>query len=289
MSTKLTARVWALTDTELKDARLLTLLALADYANEFDLAWPSIPTLAQRTRICDRQVQRAIQWLVDHSYIEIDKKGNGRGNVTSYKVTLKGDITTPFNEEKGDIVAPIESIKDDMVTPFVDVKGDISSIKGDIGDENYSHARREPLKKPKTKRDKKIAADAAPPDSPDWQDFIKGLCNCSYKHTDIAALSAKDRGALLSEAKEIRDQGYTLDDIREWFSKHWVNDWRYGAKKNRPTPSQVRSGLPAIRAAPDEAYEIEAAVSNGSNAANNRQAVHNVFAKIRAQQGVNHG
>jgi hypothetical protein len=141
MSVKLTARVWALDDKELKDARLLTLLALADFANDCALAWPSVPTLAQRTRICERQVQRAIHWLVQQSYIEIAIKGNGRGNLTTYKVTLKGDI--PY--VKGDIVTPFSDIKGDMVTPINGVKGDIANVKGDIGDANQSYARREPL------------------------------------------------------------------------------------------------------------------------------------------------
>lgn len=152
MSVKLTARVWACTDPELKDARLLTLLALADFANDACLAWPSVPTLSQRTRICERQVQRAIQWLVEQSYIEIAIKGNGRGNLTTYKVTVKGDMITPFNGEKGDTVTPIDAIK-----------GDIPNVKGDIGDENYSHARREPLTTEPPKEEKNIAANAAPP------------------------------------------------------------------------------------------------------------------------------
>lgn len=153
MSVKLTARVWALDDKELKDARLLTLLALADFATDACLAWPSVPTLAQRTRICERQVQRAIQWLVEQSYLEIATKGNGRGNVTTYKVSLKGDTITPFSETK-----------DDIATPFNGIKGDIPSIKGDIGDENYSHARREPLKEPPKEKGESAPARVASPE-----------------------------------------------------------------------------------------------------------------------------
>lgn len=256
MSTKMIARVWALEDKELEGARLLTLLSLADHANADDQTWPSIATISKKTRVSERQVQRSIQWLEEHGYISIAEKGNGRGNTTLYNMPLKGDIcdikddmVTPFSEEKVDMVSPIESIK-----------GDISYIKGDIGDENYSHARREPIRKPTKK--KSIAADAAPPE---WQEFIMGLCNCCYKHTDIAALAAKDKGILLSEAKKIHDKGYTLEDVRKWFATEWVKDWRYGENKNRPTPSQVCSGLPAIRAAPDQAYEL--APVNGTNGA----------------------
>lgn len=265
MSGKMTARVWALNDEELKDARLLTLLSLADFANSDDAAWPSIPTLAQRTRISERQIQRSIQWLCQYGYIEITEKGNGRGRVTTYKLLVKGDIIdkkddtmTPFSTEG---LTPVDSIKGDIQS----AKGDIENIKGDIDDGNYSHVRREPKKKPTTKKVKAIAADATPADPPEWQLFVSGLCNCCYKHTDISALSAKDKGLLLSEAKKIHDDGYTLDDIRHWFGKEWVNDWRYGAKKNRPTPSQVRSGIPSIRTQPDEAYELPVSRNGTSN------------------------
>lgn len=111
------------------------------------------------------------------------------------------------------------------------------------------------LKKSKRKKEN-IAEPAASADPSEWQEFIMGLCNCCYKHTDIAALSAKDRGILLSEAKKIHDKGYTLEDIRQWFATEWVKDWRYGENKQRPSPSQVCSGLPAIRAAPDKAYDL---------------------------------
>lgn len=135
-------------------------------------------------------------------------------------------------------------------------------------------------KKPKKKREKEsIAADAAPTDPPEWQQFVSGLCNCCYKHTDISALSAKDKGLLLSEAKQIHDAGYTLEDIRAWFGKEWVNDWRYGEKKNRPTPSQVRSGIPAIRAKADATYDL-APATNGNRSTSKTDRKRDAFANV---------
>jgi hypothetical protein len=147
-------------------------------------------------------------------------------------------------------------------------------------DQNTPVLKKELKKTRKKKGKESIAADAAPADPPEWQEFVSGLCNCCYKHTDIAALSAKDRGLLLSEAKKMRDSGYTLEDIREWFGKEWVTDWRYGAKKNRPTPSQVRSGLPALRAAPDEVYDAPAPASNGHHATSKTDRKREAFANV---------
>lgn len=119
------------------------------------------------------------------------------------------------------------------------------------------------LKKSKRKKKESIAEPAASAEPSEWQSFLMGLCNCCFKHTDIAALSAKDKGILLSEGKKIYDRGYTIEDVRKWFATEWVKDWRYGEKKTRPTPSQVCSGLPALRAMPDEVYEL-APVTNGT-------------------------
>lgn len=136
------------------------------------------------------------------------------------------------------------------------------------------------LKKTKKKKVKEsIAADAAPADPPEWQLFVSGLCNCCYKHTDISALSQKDKGVLLSEAKQIHDGGYTLDDIRKWFADEWTKDWRYGANKNRPTPSQVRSGIPAIRAKSDAAYEL-APATNGNHSTSKTDRKRDAFANV---------
>lgn len=146
-------------------------------------------------------------------------------------------------------------------------------------DQNTPVLKKERKKTIKKKVKESIAADAAPAETPEWREFVSGLCNCCYKHTDIAALSAKDKGLLLSEAKKIHDGGYTLEDIREWFGKEWVNDWRYGAKKNRPTPSQVRSGIPSLRAPVDEVYEMPPA-SNGHHATSKTDRKREAFANV---------
>lgn len=247
--------IWDATDVS--GSELLVLLALADHANDAGICWPSLPRIAKRARLSERQTQRVIQKLASEGHIKILSKGDGRGHSTMYQITIKGDNMSAFKPEKGDELTPFQPakvdnmtpLKDDKMSTFVEERVTSAPIKGDIAMSTES------IQKPKRKK-KSIAADAAPPDLPEWQEFIMGLCNCCYKHTDIAALSAKDKGILLSEAKKIHDKGYTLEDIRKWFATEWVKDWRYGENKNRPTPSQVCSGLPAIRAAPDEAYEL---------------------------------
>jgi len=123
-------------------SKLLLLLALADHANEQGVCWPSIPTLAKKARISERQVQRLIQELEDSNELEILKKGNGRGQSTLYRlnsdaiigtaVTQKVDTVSPINTKKVDIVSPIDEVKETIKGDICDIKGDICDIKGDI-------------------------------------------------------------------------------------------------------------------------------------------------------------
>lgn len=130
MSIKLMAQVWDMDNPELNGSKLLTLLALADYANEQDTCWPSIPTLAKRARVSERQAQRIIQWLEEQHYIECTERGNGKGHSSRYLITLNGDIAmSPNAAAKDDIaMSPNEPQRVTSSAP----KGDIQRAKGDI-------------------------------------------------------------------------------------------------------------------------------------------------------------
>jgi hypothetical protein len=135
MSIRLMACVWDMNDPELNNSRLLLLLALADHANDEGICYPSIPRLAQRARISERQAQRTIQWLAAAGYIEIIAKGTGRGHSTLYHLTLNGDILSPNGNGKDDILSPDPAPKGDILSPNPASKGDIlspnDSTKGD--------------------------------------------------------------------------------------------------------------------------------------------------------------
>lgn len=126
MSIKLMSAVWDIPDPELNGARLLTLLCLADHAGDDGLrCYPSVPRLAERSKVSERQVTRVLRWLEAKDYIRIIAKGEGRGNVTQYYLWLKGDVLS-LNTRKGDKVSSYSHQKA--------VKGDTSDVKGDICD-----------------------------------------------------------------------------------------------------------------------------------------------------------
>lgn len=121
MSIKLMSQVWEMADVS--GSELLLLLALADYANDKDICWPSLPTLAKRARISERQTQRVIQQLEADGHIEVLERGNGAGHSSKYRLTLKGDI-----QRKGDIaMSTLSETKDDTLTPFENNKDDTLS------------------------------------------------------------------------------------------------------------------------------------------------------------------
>jgi DnaD/phage-associated family protein len=130
MSIKYMSMVWE--HSKHDGSKLLVLLALADHANDDGVCWPSIPRLAKRARISERQVKRIVQDLADSGDLEIVSRGDGRGHSTIYK--LKGDtIMSPFSDKNSDIaMSPFNDTDISGKGDILSIKGDIQGIKGDI-------------------------------------------------------------------------------------------------------------------------------------------------------------
>jgi hypothetical protein len=68
--------------------QLLVLLALADWANESGVCWPSVATLAKKTKISKRSAQYIIRALQKEGYISI-VEGGGRHRQNLYQISLQ--------------------------------------------------------------------------------------------------------------------------------------------------------------------------------------------------------
>ena len=82
-------------------AQRLVLLALADFANENGVCWPSIRVLADRTRMSERGVQKAVRSLEAGNLLAIRTGGFGREGgryANTYTLTLKGEPCAPTPE-----------------------------------------------------------------------------------------------------------------------------------------------------------------------------------------------
>ena len=86
MSIKIMTQVWETADS--KGSELLLLLALADSANDQGVCWPSLPTLAKKTRMSRRYVIGLINSLVEKGWVKrIDTSGEKYKNSTVYRIT----------------------------------------------------------------------------------------------------------------------------------------------------------------------------------------------------------
>lgn len=71
------------------------------------------------------------------------------------------------------------------------------------------------------------------------------------------SLTEKELGALLAEAKRLRDAGRAdCDMLKRWFLEVWKSDWRWQKGEQRPNLSQVRSGLAAYAQARVEQAQL---------------------------------
>ena len=105
MSIKVSAAVWQ--HSHQKGSRLLLMLALADYANDAKLAWPSVPTLARKTKMSERYVRSLLGSLVGEG--ELVPAGIGRRGVVKYRVIPEGSGPLTGKSPEPQLTSPLNS------------------------------------------------------------------------------------------------------------------------------------------------------------------------------------
>ncbi|MDP2606094.1 MAG: conserved phage C-terminal domain-containing protein [Deltaproteobacteria bacterium] len=86
MSVKIMARVWG--HSQQKGGELLVMLALADFANDAGESWPSIPTLADKSRLAERHTRRVLRNLESAGEIRRVGTNGGRNRRNHYFITV---------------------------------------------------------------------------------------------------------------------------------------------------------------------------------------------------------
>jgi len=64
------------------------MLALADFANDQGECWPSVPVLAEKARLTERQTRRVLDKLVEAGEIRRIRSTGGRNKRNRYFITL---------------------------------------------------------------------------------------------------------------------------------------------------------------------------------------------------------
>ena len=105
---------WVLDNPNVRGNLKLVALALANYANDKGIAWPSVETLAQKTGLSRRQIQRILPQIEKAGLVKISP-GGGRKHTHRYQFTSVGnsDNLSSFTARNGDNL----SKKGDMVSP----------------------------------------------------------------------------------------------------------------------------------------------------------------------------
>ncbi len=105
---------WVLDNPSVRGNAKLVALALANYANDKGLAWPSVETLAKITGLSKRQIQRILPQIEKAGLLKITT-GGGRKRTHRYQFTTmeNSDNLSSFRRRNGDNL----SRKGDMVSP----------------------------------------------------------------------------------------------------------------------------------------------------------------------------
>ena len=86
MSVKVMARVWAY--SRQSGGSLLLMLALADFADDAGECWPSIPVLAQKARLTEREIRYLLPKLEEAGEVQLKRSNGGRNRRNRYLVTV---------------------------------------------------------------------------------------------------------------------------------------------------------------------------------------------------------
>lgn len=84
MSIRIMAMVWA--NSPYRGEALLLHLALADFANDEGMCFPSQKTLARKARCSENYVRVAVKRMVADGLLEITAPAHGRGNANTYQL-----------------------------------------------------------------------------------------------------------------------------------------------------------------------------------------------------------
>lgn len=210
MSIEVSSHVWK--HSKQAGSRLLLLVALADYTNAEGIAWPSIRSLCQRTRMSERYVQNMIRDLQAAGEIEIIRR-EGSSNV--FRV-----ICAPPNPEAPQGCTIVHPPPEPGSTPGVKRAAPITIMEPS----------REPLSIPNGKRQKVSKAPRNKPSTPSLSEAV------IYGKSIGLPTHEGERFWNYHEARE-----WIVGDtpVRNWKAK--MQYWRPEEKKAAPGP--IRTSL----------------------------------------------
>ena len=214
MSIKIMTLVWE--NFKRGGGEKLVLLALADWGgDDGGRIYPSVKSVAAKTNMSERQVQRILATFVGEGILTITGyEHGGRNKPRHYRMNIEA--------LKGDIL----SVADSERVTSCPLKGDICDVKGDIA---VSPEPLEPLNEPLLPNQPKINGKRRSSLSPDWE----------IEEDDPCHLYAKSKGMTWAQM-EIEEEQFKNHHIAkgnvmvDWQAawRTWVNNWVKFGKGN---------------------------------------------------------
>lgn len=74
---------------------LLALLALADWSDDNGRCWPSMASIARKTRLSEKQARRVVHSVIESGYLTVTDNAQGGATSRRYQINLKRLATPP--------------------------------------------------------------------------------------------------------------------------------------------------------------------------------------------------
>lgn len=133
MSVYISTHVWH--TSQLRGTALLLVLALADQANDEGVSWPSMATLAHKTRLSERSVQNLMAEVLSSGEVVVLKEARGGHSPRVYQVMAPEPPDHPRRKPapRGAKAAPLNKPdRDENNSPLDDLRGaDVSPLNAD--------------------------------------------------------------------------------------------------------------------------------------------------------------
>lgn len=239
MSVKIMSMVFE--NQELSSTQKLVMLALADHANdEGKSIYPSQSTLSRKTGLARGTVNKHIKDLIENGYLYSRGYKSERSNVLELEIIVKKladgiGVTENDTSDNGRCHGELQQVSRRVTTGVTQddtnhhLTTNESSLKDSppTGDPEYIQAGDEFKELPK-KPTKKEAHQA----------MVQALMDA----TELDMKIKLNAGRIYKASKELRDAGYTPDDVRE-FKRNWKQDWRYHKDKKPPAITVIQAEI----------------------------------------------
>jgi DNA-binding Lrp family transcriptional regulator len=234
MSVRIMSKVFD--NQTLTPTQKLVMLALADHANdEGKSIYPSQSTVSRKTGLARGTVNRHVKELIDNGYLRAVGYKSERSNVKELEIVVSKLGVTESDTSKSN--GKSQQVSQRMTTGVTedDTNHQLTINKTSLKDSQPAadpeyipagHEFDEPEPPPKKTKGEK------------HKEMVQALMDA----TELDMKIKLNAGRIYKASKELRDAGYTPDDVKA-FMRTWPRDWRYQKDLKPPAISVIQAEI----------------------------------------------